>query len=334
MTSYPLLSDIHATAERLSGKILHTPVWRWQTGIIEEQFPTTEVWLKLELFQKTGTFKLRGALNNIASMDAAACERGVVAVSAGNHAIAVAYTARLADCSAKVVMPQHANPARVATCRELGAEVVLMPDMHAAFAHGDQLVREEGRTMLHPFEGPLTAQGTATVGLELMQQVPGLDAVVVPVGGGGLLAGISAAVRQINPRCAVYGVEPFGADALYRSMQAGAPATLERIDTVADSLGAPYAMDYSFNVCRRFVSEVVRVSDDEICLAMLHLFRDAKLVAEPAAAVATAGLMGPLRERLEGKRVGLVVCGSNIDPVRFAELLARGARIRDTMPVC
>ena len=334
MTPYPSLSDIHAAAERLSGKILHTPVWRWQTGIIEEQFPSTEVWLKLELFQKTGTFKLRGALNNIAAMDAAARERGVVAVSAGNHAIAVAYTARLAGCSAKVVMPQHANPARVLACRDYGAEVVLQPDMHAAFAHCDQLVREEGRTLLHPFNGPLTAQGTATVGLELMQQVPGLDAVVVPVGGGGLLAGIASAVRQLNPDCAVYGVEPFGADALYRSLQAGAPVTLERIDTVADSLGAPYAMDYSFNVCRRFVSEVVRVSDDDICLAMLHLFRDAKLVAEPAAAVATAGLMGPLRERLEGKRVGLVVCGSNIDPVRFAELLARGARIRDTMPVC
>jgi len=231
-------------------------------------------------------------------------------------------------------MPQHANPARVAACREHGAEVVLMPDMHAAFAHGDQLVREEGRTMLHPYDGPLTAQGTGTVGLELMRQVPGLDAVVVPVGGGGLLAGISAAVRQTNPHCAVYGVEPFGADALYRSMQAGAPARLERIDTVADSLGAPYAMDYSFNVCRRFVSEVVRVSDDEICLAMLHLFRDAKLVAEPAAAVATAALFGPLRERLAGKRVALLVCGSNIDPARFAELLCRGARIRDTMTAC
>lgn len=329
MTPYPTLSDIHATARRLQGKVLHTPVWRWQTGIIEQQFPTTEVWLKLELFQKTGTFKLRGALNNIEAMDAAARARGVVAVSAGNHAIAVAYTARLAGCGAKVVMPEHANPARIAACRELGAEVVLKAGMHEAFAHGDRLVRDEGRTMLHPYDGPLTAQGTGTVGLELMQQVPQLDAVVVPVGGGGLLAGVAAAVRQINPACAVYGVEPYGADALYRSMRAGAPATLERIDTVADSLGAPYAMDYSFNVCRRFVTEVVRVSDDEICLAMLHLFRDAKLVAEPAAAVATAGFMGPLRARLTGRRVGLLVCGSNIDPVRFAELLARGSRLRD-----
>ncbi len=329
LTPYPTLSDIRAAAERLRGKVLTTPVWRWQTGIMEQQFPTTEVWLKLELFQKTGTFKLRGALNNIEAMDAAARARGVVAVSAGNHAIAAAYTARLAGCGAKVVMPKHALPARVAACRELGAEVVLLADMHAAFAHGDALVRDEGRTMLHPYDGALTAQGTGTVGLEFMQQVPGLDAVIVPVGGGGLLGGIAAAVRQLNPECAVYGVEPYGADLMYRSLAQGAPLSLASIATVADSLGAPYTMDYSFNVCRRFVSEVVRVSDDEICLAMLHLFRDAKLVAEPAAAVATAGLLGPLRERLEGKRVGVLVCGSNIDPARFAELLARGVRLRE-----
>ncbi|WP_332855542.1 threonine ammonia-lyase [Duganella sp. S19_KUP01_CR8] len=325
---YPSLAEIRATAQRLQGKILETPVWRWQTGVVEQQFAGGEVWLKLELFQKTGTFKLRGALNCVAALDEPARQRGIVAVSAGNHAIAAAYAARLAECSAKVVMPQHASPARIAACRDLGAEVLLMPDVHQAFARGREIERDEARTMLHPYEGPLTAQGTATVGLELMAQVPHLDAVVVPVGGGGLCAGIAAAVKQINPACAVYGVEPFGADALYRSFASGQPEALERVDTVADSLGAPYAMAYSFGVCRRFVNEVVRVTDDEICLAMLHLFRDAKLVAEPAAAVATAALFGPLRERLAGKRVALLVCGSNIDPVRFAELLARGARVR------
>lgn len=327
-TSYPSLAEIRDTAHRLQGKILETPVWRWQTGVIEEQLAGGEVWLKLELFQKTGTFKLRGALNCIEALDEAARRRGIVAVSAGNHAIAAAYAARLAGCGAKVVMPQHASPARIAACRELGAKVLLMPDVHQAFARGREIECDEARTMLHPYEGPLTAQGTATIGLELMAQIPQLDAVVVPVGGGGLCAGIAAAVKQINPACAVYGVEPYGADALYRSFASGRPEALERVDTVADSLGAPYAMAYSFGVCRRFVDEVVRVNDDEICLAMLHLFRDAKLVAEPAAAVATAALFGPLRERLAGKRVALLVCGSNIDPVRFAELLARGARVR------
>lgn len=328
-SAYPSLEQIERTAARLAGKILHTPVWRWQTGIVEEALsPASEVWLKLELFQKTGTFKLRGALNCIAALDEAALRRGAVAVSAGNHAIAAAYAARLAGCGIKVVMPRHASPARIAACKDLGAEVILMPDVHQAFALGQRIEREEARTMLHPYDGPLTAQGTATVGLELMRQVPALDAVVVPVGGGGLCAGIAAAVKQINPACAVYGVEPFGADALYRSFQSGAPEKLERVDTVADSLGAPYAMAYSFGVCRRFVDDVVRVTDDEICAAMLHLFRDAKLVAEPAAAVATAALLGPLREKLDGKRTALIVCGSNIDSERFAELLCRGARVR------
>lgn len=206
--AYPSLAQIRDTADRLAGKILRTPVWHWQTGIIEDQFKGVgEVWLKLELFQKTGTFKLRGALNCIAALDEAARQRGVVAVSAGNHAMAVAYTARLTGCSAKVVMPQHASPARIAACREQGAQVLLMPDVHQAFARGREIERDEARTMLHPYDGPLTAQGTATVGLELMAQVPGLEAVVVPVGGGGLCAGIAAAVKQINPNCAVYGVE-------------------------------------------------------------------------------------------------------------------------------
>jgi len=322
---YPALAKIRQAAQRLKGRILETPVWRWQGGIIEKSLDgASEVWLKLELFQKTGTFKLRGALNVIETLDAAARQHGVVAVSAGNHAIAVAYTAKLVGSSATVVMPQHASPARIATCRELGARVVLVTDVHQAFARAQQIEREESRTLIHPFEGPLTAEGTATVGLEMMEQVPGLDAVVVPVGGGGLCAGVASAVKQLNPGCAVYGVEPYGADALYRSLSSGRPETLERVDTVADSLGAPYALPYSFGVCRRFVDEVVRVSDDDLCRSMFHLFRDAKLVAEPAAAAATAALLGPLRARLDGKRVGLIVCGSNIDSIRFTELLDRG----------
>jgi len=158
-----------------------------------------------------------------------------------------------------------------------------------------------------------------------MRQVQGLDAVIVPVGGGGLCAGIASAVKQINPRTLVFGVEPFGADAMYRSFRAGRPQVLEHVDTVADSLGAPYALEYSYGVCRRFVDEIVRVSDGEMAASMRHLFRDMKLVAEPAAAAATAALLGPLRERLDGRRVALIVCGSNIDAARFNELLASSA---------
>ena len=323
---YPTLHDVWQTAARLAGRVLETPVWRWQTGVVQEQLaPATEVWLKLELFQRTGSFKLRGALNVLASLAPDALKRGVVAASAGNHAMTVAYAARSVGTHAAVCMPRHASPARIAACRADGAQVMLTDTVHEAFALAQQFVEQDGRTMIHPFDGPRTAEGTATVGLELMQQVPDLEAVVVPIGGGGLCGGIAAAVKQLRPSCEVYGVEPYGADAMYRSFQAGEPMRLEQVDTVADSLGAPYALPYSYGVCRHFVDDIVRVSDDELCRSMHHLFRDMKLVAEPAAASATAALLGPLRQRLEGRRVGLIVCGSNIDPARFAQLLERGS---------
>lgn len=327
---YPSTDDIQAAAQRLSGKVLRTPVWRWQTGAVDAVLDeATEVWLKLELFQKTGTFKVRGALNSIAGIGPDARARGVVAVSAGNHAIAVAYAAAQYGAPATVVMPRHASPVRIAACRAHGADVVLMPDIHQAFAHGARIEAEQGRTMVHPFDGPLIAQGTATLGLELLEQVPDLDAVVVPVGGGGLCGGIAAAVKQLRPSCKVFGVEPFGADAMFRSFRAGRPERLESVASIADSLGAPFALDYSYQVCRRFVDDIVRVGDDDICRAMHWLYRDMKLVAEPAAATATAALFGPLRNMLRGQRVALLVCGSNIDAGRFAELVGRGAALDD-----
>jgi len=327
--TYPRLHEIERTAARLASHILPTPVWRWQTGVVARELdPQTEVWLKLELFQRTGSFKLRGALNCLHALDAAARQRGVVAASAGNHAVSVAFAARAVGAHAKLAMPRHASPARIAACREQEAEVLLTDTIHDAFALAQKLVADEGRSMVHPFDGPRTAEGTATIGLELMRQVRGLDAVVVPVGGGGLCGGIAAAVKQINPRCDVFGVEPYGADAMYRSFQAGHPVQLERVDTIADSLGAPYALDYSYGVCKRFVDEIVRVSDDDLAVSMHHLFRDMKLVAEPAAAAATAALLGPLRRRLAGKRVALIVCGSNIDAARFSALLAQACPVQ------
>jgi threonine dehydratase len=325
---YPQLEALRANAQYLRGRVLETPVWRWQTGIVEERLsPSTELWLKLELLQRTGTFKLRGALTVMASLDEAALKRGVVAASAGNHAMAVAHAARAAGTSATLCMPRHASPARIEACTAAGALVRLFDTVHEAFAAAKALVADEGRTMVHPFDGPLTALGTGTVGLELMAQVPGLDAVVEPVGGGGLVGGIAAAVKQINPNCRVYGVEPFGADAMSRSFEQGEVVTLDRVDTVADSLGAPYALPYSYGVCRRFVDQMVRVSDDAMCQALFWLFRDMKLAVEPAAAAATAALMGPLRAQLEGRKVGLIVCGANVDAAGFAKLLARGAAL-------
>lgn len=324
----PTLERIRTARARLEGRVDRTPLWRWADQVIGSAVPRgTEVLLKLELFQRTGTFKPRGALTNMLDLDRAALDRGVTAVSAGNHAIAVAYAARLLGASAKVVMPKTANPFRVTRCRAFGAEVELVEDGAAGFERAREIERDEGRAFIHPFEGPLTVLGTATLGLELCEQIDELDAVIVPIGGGGLCAGVAAAVKQARPECRVYGVEPEGADTMRRSFEAGEPASIDAVRTIADSLGAPHAAPYSFEMCRRFVDDLVLVDDDEIRIAMARLFAGAKLAVEPAGAAATAALCGPLRDRLAGRRVVSLVCGSNIDVEGFARDAGRGARL-------
>jgi len=320
MADFPALDDIRAAREQLGECVRETPVWNWRGDAIERAAGAhTQVFLKLELFQYTGTFKARGALLNAMALPDDAKRRGVSAVSAGNHAIAVAFAARSVGTTAKVVMPKTANPARIALCRAYGGEIVLVDDVHHAFDTVKRIESQEGRTFIHPFEGALTVLGTSTVGYELCNQLDDLDAVIVPIGGGGLIAGISCAVKQMQPTCRIYGVEPTGADSMYRSFAAGSPQSIDKVDTIADSLGAPYSAPYSFGVARQFVDEIVLIDDEAMQRAMGLLFADMKLAVEPAGASATAALCGPLREKLAGKRVGVIVCGSNIDSVTFAQ---------------
>ena len=316
----PTLPEIRAARARLGELVVETPVWRWR-GEEVEGATGTQPFLKLELFQHAGSFKPRGALCNMLALSPAALARGVTAVSAGNHAMAVGYAARALGTTAKVVMPKSASPARVEGSRAYGAEVVLVDDVHAAFARVKEIEAEEGRTFVHPFEGPLTALGTATLGLELCGQAGPLDAVVVPIGGGGLCAGVASAVKQISPRTQVFGVEPAGADTMHRSFRSGKPEGIDKVRTIADSLGAPHAAPYSFALCRQYVDELVMVDDDQLRAALRLLFRGAKLAVEPAGAVSTAALCGPLRDKLAGKRVALIVCGANLDAQTFAALL-------------
>jgi len=319
----PSVEAIRANRVRLGNLVITTPVRLLVDDALAAAVGAeTQVWLKEELFQRTGSFKPRGALSVMLDLDADAIIRGVTGVSAGNHAISLGYSARILGSTAKVVMPKTANAFRVQVCRELGATVELVENVHAAFARVREIEADEGRTFVHPYEGPKTALGTASVGLEFIDQVRAageeLDAVIIASGGGGLSAGIACAVKQMSPNTAVYVVEPEGADSMHRSFLAGSPQPIEAVRTIADSLGAPRAEPYSFALNRRFVDEVVLVNDDQIRDAMRLLFRTAKLAVEPAGAAALAALMYPLRERLKGQRVGVVVCGANIDPATFA----------------
>jgi threonine dehydratase len=313
------LENIRRCRADLGEAIVRTPVLQWRGDSCSDLTGEgTDVWLKLELFQHTGTFKARGALNSVRNLSPAQRHRGITAVSAGNHAVAAAFAAREMGMSAKVVMIKTANAARVARARGYGAEVVFADDGPSAFRMVEEISNTEGRAMIHPFEGPLVAQGTGTLGLEFAEQVEGLDAVIIAIGGGGLCSGAAAAIKQLTPRCQVFGVEPEGADSMSRSFAAGEPVTLPSTNTIADSLAPPMALPYGFAACRRYVDDIVLVSDAQIRGGMLALFQDLKLAVEPAGAAATAALLGPLRQRLSGKKVGIVVCGSNIDVDSFA----------------
>lgn len=320
----PTLADVHAARERIAPYLATTPVFDWDGPLLRERIGgDTPVTLKLELWQRAGSFKARGALVNMLALDREARARGVTAVSAGNHAIAVAYAASVLGIDAKVVMQSSANPSRVARACGFGAEVLLGGDGPACFALAERIVADEGRTFVHPFEGPGVTLGTATLGMEFCEQAGGLDAVILPIGGGGFASGVAAMVKALRPACAVYGVEPAGADTMHRSFAAGTPQRIERVATIADSLGPPMALPHSFALCRRYVDKLVSVTDEAIVDAMGLLFDEMKLAVEPAAAAATAALVGPLAADLAGKRVGIILCGTNIDAAGHAALLAR-----------
>jgi threonine dehydratase len=319
----PTLDAFRDAAERIRPYVNETPVQAWRgVGIEAAAPPGAHVVLKLELFQRAGAFKARGAVLNLLRLDPEQRARGVTTVSSGNHAVAVAYASRALGVDAKVVMLSTANPARIAAAESYGAQVVIGGDGTASFALGERIAGEEGRAFIHPFEGEGCTLGSGTLGLEFVAQTQGqLDAVIIPVGGGGLASGAANAVRALLPTCEVFGVEPTGADSMSRSFAAGAPVRLEKVSTIADSLASPMALPYSYAMCRHALADIVTVSDREIARSALLLFQEMKLAVEPAAAAATAALVGPLREHLAGKRVGLIICGTNIDADGHARLM-------------
>lgn len=321
------LSDIEETHALIAPFVTRTPVHDWTGREIDSRLsPGTHVNLKLELFQRSGTFKPRGALSVMLRLSDEQRRSGVTAVSAGNHAIATAYAASRLGISAKVVMLPTASAARRARCRAYGAEILIAESGKAAFELAEALARDEGRSFIHPFEGPLTALGTATLGLEWLSQADDLEAVIIPIGGGGLCAGVSSAIKLLRPDCRVYGVEPVGADSMHQSIALGRPVDHVAVSTIADSLGPPFALPYSFELCRRHVDRFVKVDDDQIRDAMALLSREMKLMTEPAGAVATAALLGPLRDELRGCRTGVLVCGSNIDIGSFASMIQQAEK--------
>lgn len=317
----PDLDAIAAAALMLDDVILKTPVLPLTSARWDDVLPDcASVTLKLELFQQTGSFKARGALLGLRQLTDEQRNAGVVAASGGNHALAVSWAAQEAGVDALITMPRAVDPSRIAGCEALGATVQLYDDMAAAFA-GMTAAAESGRTLIHPFEGEYMTLGSATCGAEYYAQVPDIDVFIIPIGGGGMIGGMACAIKQLNPNAQILGVEPFGADTMHRSFAAGTPQKIEQVKTIADSLGAPFALPHSFAVALEYVDQIVRIEDRAMLEAMV-LYQDIlRITAEPACAASLAALIGPLRDTVKGKHVGIIACGSNISLPRYATLM-------------
>jgi threonine dehydratase len=311
------IERIRAARERIAGRVHLTPALSASRLGRDAGIALT---LKCESLQKTGSFKPRGVLNKLGDLDDAARARGVIAVSAGNHAQALAWGSAAAGVKCTVVMPATATKTKVEASRGYGAEVELYGATSIeAFDRAHQLAAERGYVFVHPFEDELVMAGAGTVGLEIVEQVPDLDVLVVPIGGGGLIGGVATAVKALAPRVRIYGVEPTGAASMHRSLEIGRPARLDRVQTIADGLAPPMAGALAFEIVRQLVEEVVLVSDDEIRHAMRRILTEAKLLAEGAGAAA-AVLAGKVPVK-GGESVVAVLSGGNVDAGVLASVL-------------
>jgi threonine dehydratase len=279
------------------------------------------LYLKLESWQRTGSFKPRGALNKIAALSQAERGRGLVTASAGNHAQALAWAAAAEGLLCTVVMPETAPAAKLEATRGYGGAVVLEPSTLTVFSRAQALAAEHGYTFVPPFDDPAIVAGQGTVGLEILDDLPNVGTVVVPIGGGGLIGGIALAIKSRRPKVRIVGVEPEGAAAMWRSRQAGRPERLAQIQTIADGLSAPFAGEVPFALVQQYVDDLVLVGDADIRAAMILILERAKLLAEPAGAAAAAALLSGAVQARPDAPVVAIVSGGNIDSARLAGLL-------------
>ncbi len=315
------LADVLAARERVNGAIYYSPCPHSQmlSGLTGQQ-----VYLKLENLQMTGSFKERGALNRIAMLTPEQAARGVVAASAGNHAQGVAYHATKRGIRSLIVMPLATPLVKVTATRGFGAEVVLFgANYDEACDEATRLCAAGGMTFIHPFDDAAVMAGQGTIGLELLEQVPGLEAVVVPIGGGGLIGGVACAIKETRPEVRVIGVQTARLPSMLAAVEMHRPVTMEPATTIADGIAVRRVGDVTLPLVERYVDEIVTVEEDEIASAILVLLEREKTLAEGAGAAALAALL-QRKTSLNGARTAVMVCGGNIDVTLLSRIIERG----------
>ncbi len=286
--------------------------------------PDTELYLKTENLQVTGSFKVRGAYYKMSQLTDEEKAKGVIACSAGNHAQGVALAAQKNGIKATICLPDGAPISKIEATKSYGAEICLVNGVYDdAYKKALELRDEKGYTFIHPFNDPDVIAGQGTIALELYEQIPDLDAVIVPIGGGGLISGVAFAIKQLNPNVKVYGVQAAGAPSMKNSLADGKIETLPSVKTIADGIAVKEPGDLTYDICSKYVDEVVTVTDDEISAAILALMEQHKLVSEGAGAVPVAAVMFDKID-LKGKKAVCVVSGGNIDVTILSRVIARG----------
>lgn len=325
------LARIRATRAVLGDRIHHTQMLSSATAgrvagsAAGVRLADGRLYMKAEHLQKTGSFKPRAALARISSLTAEERRRGAITISAGNAGQAYAWAGREAGVPVTVVMPEGAVASKVAACLEYGAEVVLWgTHVGESLVHLERIRQERGLTLVHPYDDPEVLLGNGSCGLEILEDVPDVDVVVVPVGGGGLLGGVTVALRESRPRVRVYGVEPVGSDALHQALAAGGPVPITP-SSVADGLGAPSAGRLATAISRRYLEDVVLLEDSAILAGLRFSIERLKQVLEPAGAAALAAVLTGAVPLREGDRVCVILSGGNVAVERLGELLAAAA---------
>ena len=313
------LDDVERARERIAGRVHRTPMLSSRT--LSERVGA-DVSFKAELLQRTGSFKPRGVLNKLSTLSDDEKQRGVISISAGNHAQALAYAAAVEGIDALVVMWETASPMKIAAARGYGATIdTEAPDIPAAFERLDALVAETGRTLVHPYDDPVVMAGQGTVGLEIVEDLPDVDVVLVQVGGGGLVSGIATAVKALRPDARVVAIEPELSAALHESLKVGEPVTVEA-RSIADGLNGPYAGGNCVRICSALGVESVLVTEDDLKEGFRFVYGRMKLACEVAGAATAAALLAGKVELEPGSKVAAVVSGGNVAPQAAVAILA------------
>lgn len=314
------LDAVRSAEEVIRGRLVRTPTLRLDGVELDPRLEGLHLVFKLEMLQRTGSFKIRGALNKLHSLSAEEKARGVIGMSSGNHAQALAYGAKLEGIPAVVVMPTYSVAYKVEATKALGAEV-LHCEASELLETYERVARERGMTPVHPFDDTFILSGAGTVGLELLEDAPDIDLVVVPAGGGGLLAGTATAVKETKPSARVVGVEPRGACAIRKSLDARRMVTLDKVETVADGLAPPFTGAIVFERIQRYVDDIRIVDDDEIIAALRLAIAKLRVIVEPSAVAGLAALLEGRIDVRPGTTVGVVLSGGNISTDRLKQLV-------------